>query len=308
MAGRHGNKGVVSRILPEEDMPYLAGRHAGRHRAQPARRAERMNVGQILETHLGWAARELGEQIDEHARRAVRPRDELREQLKKIFDDEQDARSCIDELDDEDVVSFAQQARAAASTSRRRCSTAPTEDEIKDAARRWRVCRPAVRRSLFDGRTGEPFDHDVTVGVMYMLKLHHLVDDKIHARSIGPVLARHPAAARRQGAVRRSAPRRDGSVGAGSLRRRLRAAGVPHRQVATTSSGRTRMYEAIVKGEYVARAGPAGVLQRAHQGAPGAVPRRRADRRPDEPVARSSSSRDRRLAVCREVADRCIAG
>ena len=104
---------------------------------------------------------------------------------------------------------------------------------------------------LFDGRTGEPFDQDVTVGVMYMLKLHHLVDEKIHALHRA-LLARHPAAARRQGAVRRPAPRRDGGLGDGGLRRGLLAAGVPDGEV--RRRGR-RMYEAIVKGENTLESG-----------------------------------------------------
>ena len=175
MAGRHGNKGVIAKILPEEDMPFLADGTAVEILLNPLGVPSRMNVGQILETHLGWAAAKLGFQ-------AICP----------VFDGAS-----------EDTI--------------RQC--------LKDAG-----LPENGKAQLFDGRTGEQFDQRVTVGYIYMLKLHHLVDDKIHARATGPYSPDHPAAAGRQGPVRRPAVRRDGSLGAGGLRRRLHPAGAPHRQ------------------------------------------------------------------------------
>ena len=137
MAGRHGNKGVVSRILPEEDMPYLRGRHA-RSTSCSTRSAfrRRMNVGQILETHLGWAARALGEQIDEYMHDEAATRKVRKEQLKKIYTTEQ-AHAVHRRARRRATWSASPTSCAAASTSRRRCSTARTEDEIKERARRW---------------------------------------------------------------------------------------------------------------------------------------------------------------------------
>ena len=175
MAGRHGNKGVIAKILPEEDMPFLADGTAVEILLNPLGVPSRMNVGQILETHLGWAASKLGFQ-------AVCP----------VFDgaDESTIRECLVD------------------------AGLPENGKAQ----------------LYDGRTGEQFDQRVTVGYIYMLKLHHLVDDKIHARATGPYSPDHPAAAGRQGPVRRPAVRRDGSLGAGGLRRRVHLAGTPHRQ------------------------------------------------------------------------------
>src|SRR5207237_3195194 len=131
MAGRHGNKGVVSRILPEEDMPYLPEGTPVQIVLNPLGVPSRMNVGQILETHLGWAARALGLHVSS-----------------PVFD-------------------------------------GASEKEIKELLKKAKL-PPSGQSALFDGRTGEPFGSPVTVGHMYMMKLHHLVDDKIHARSIGP--------------------------------------------------------------------------------------------------------------------------
>ena len=176
MAGRHGNKGVIARILAEEDMPYLPDGTPVEIVLNPLGVPSRMNVGQILETHLGWAAHALGIYF-----------------ATPVFD-------------------------------------GATEVEIKEWLDKAGHPRSGKTR-LFDGMTGDSFEQEVTVGYIYMLKLSHLVDDKIHARSIGPVLADHAAAPGRQGAVRRPAVRRDGSVGARGLRRGPHPPGAAHGEV-----------------------------------------------------------------------------
>jgi DNA-directed RNA polymerase subunit beta (EC 2.7.7.6) len=183
MAGRHGNKGVVSKIVPQEDMPFLAGRHAGRHRAQSARRAEpHESSGQILETHLGWACAGLGRQVAETVNAYMRNQDSgpLREKLGQIYD----AKAEIDALDDNVVVEIGENLRRGV----------PIATPVFDGAHEADIVvmleqaglDPSGQSTVYDGRTGEAFDRKVTVGYIYMLKLHHLVDDKIHARSIGP--------------------------------------------------------------------------------------------------------------------------
>ena len=152
-----------------------------------------------------------------------------RSSSKRIYKGDEHVESSSRSSDDDDVEALAKKLEG-----RRLHGVAGVRRRGRGATSRARSsspgCRPSGQTILFDGRTGDAFDQNVTVGIMYMLKLHHLVDDKIHARSIGPVLARHAAAPGRQGAVRRAAARRDGGVGDGSLRRGLRAAGVPHRQ------------------------------------------------------------------------------
>ena len=151
-------------------------------------------------------------------------------------------------------MKLAQQARDAACTSRRRCSTAPRRTRSSGRSDAGRACRPTVRRTLFDGRTGEPFDHDVTVGVMYMLKLHHLVDDKIHARSIGPysLVTQQPLGGKAQFGGQRLGEMEVWAMEAYGAAYALQ-------EFLTVKSddvvGRTRMYEAIVKGEHVLEPG-----------------------------------------------------
>jgi DNA-directed RNA polymerase subunit beta len=182
MAGRHGNKGVVSRLLPEEDMPYLPDGTPVDIVLNPLGVPSRMNVGQILETHLGWAAREIGRQIDQYLE-SEWSADVLRNQMKKVFPDKKD-NDFLERLNDEEVGLYAHKLRRGVHMATPVFDGA-SEVEIKESLTMAGL--PTVgQATLFDGKTGEPFDHDVTVGIMYMLKLHHLVDDKIHARSIGP--------------------------------------------------------------------------------------------------------------------------
>ena len=182
MAGRHGNKGVISRILPEEDMPYLEDGTPVDIVLNPLGVPSRMNVGQILETHLGWAAKGLGEQISRIIEKEYSPK-ALREKIKKIYSSETFS-ALIDSLEDEEVREYARTLAQGVYMASPAFDGA-SEEEIKVALKEAGL--PVTgQATLFDGRTGEPFDQKVTVGVIYMMKLHHLVDDKIHARSVGP--------------------------------------------------------------------------------------------------------------------------
>ena len=182
MAGRHGNKGVISKILAEEDMPYLPDGTPVDMILNPLGVPSRMNVGQVLETHLGWGAKELGNQINEIMEREFSPQ-ALRKKLKDIYKSSEPAK-IIDKMDDQDVLDIA----------RRLSNGVPVKSPVFDGASEEEI-KTVLREAglpedgktiLFDGQTGEPFDQKVTVGVMYMLKLHHLVEEKIHARAIGP--------------------------------------------------------------------------------------------------------------------------
>jgi len=250
MAGRHGNKGVISRILPEEDMAYLEDGTTVDIVLNPLGVPSRMNVGQILETHLGWAARELGQQIDAYLRAEWSP-EVLRKKLKKIYTTEQ-AHQFIDSLDDVDVGVFAGKVRKGVFVASPVFDGAH-EPEIKDALDMAGL--PLTGQAvLFDGRSGDPFDHDVTVGVMYMLKLHHLVDDKIHARSIGPysLVTQQPLGGKAQFGGQRL-----GEMEVWAMEAYGAAYGL--QEFLTVKSddvvGRTRMYESIVKGEHVLESG-----------------------------------------------------
>jgi len=181
MAGRHGNKGVVSRILPVEDLPYFENGNPVDMVLNPLGVPSRMNVGQILEIHLGLAAKGLGDQIstlmEENKTKA------LRDKLDRIFSGQKDAPP-IKKMSDKDLKVFAENYKTGVHMATPVFDGAK-EDEIKSLLEEAGYDRLAQAK-LFDGRTGKPFDEKITVGTMYMLKLHHLVDDKIHARSIGP--------------------------------------------------------------------------------------------------------------------------
>jgi len=250
MAGRHGNKGVVSRILPEEDMPFLEDGTPVDIVLNPLGVPSRMNVGQILECHLGGAAKALGGQIDAYLRTHYDAK-VLRDKLKKIYTTEQ-AHQFIDALDEEDVVKFAEKLRRGVHMATPVFDGAK-EDEIK-AALTMAGLPTDGQRTLFDGKTGEAFAHDVTVGVMYMLKLHHLVDDKIHARSIGPysLVTQQPLGGKAQFGGQRL-----GEMEVWAMEAYGAAYGL--QEFLTVKSddvvGRTRMYEAIVKGEHTLESG-----------------------------------------------------
>jgi DNA-directed RNA polymerase subunit beta len=252
MAGRHGNKGVISRILPAEDMPFLEDGTPVDIVLNPLGVPSRMNVGQIFETHLGWAARGLGQQITEAlsawresgGQAAGTPPSAVRERLVTIYGenytDEINART------DNDIVEMAELLAPGV----------PMATPVFDGAREADVSRMLAMAgldtsgqvTLFDGRTGDSFDRKVTVGFIYMLKLHHLVDDKIHARSIGPysLVTQQPLGGKAQ-----FGGQRFGEMEVWALQ--AYGAAYTLQEMLTVKSddvvGRTKVYESIVKGD-----------------------------------------------------------
>ena len=250
MAGRHGNKGVISRIMPIEDMPYLDDGTPVDIVLNPLGVPSRMNVGQILETHLGWASAGLGRQIGEM----------LDKSRRSGKDDARSAQACstasiptsadqadIKELDDAQVLELARQpahrraggdARSSTARARTTSSTCSSEAGLDSSG----------QVTLVDGRTGEAFDRKVTVGYIYMLKLHHLVDDKIHARSIGPysLVTQQPLGGKAQ-----FGGQRFGEMEVWALE--AYGAAYTLQEMLTVKSddvsGRTKVYEAIVRGD-----------------------------------------------------------
>ncbi len=251
MAGRHGNKGVISRILPEVDMPFLQDGTPVDVVLNPLGVPSRMNVGQILETHLGWAARVLGEQLDWMIQQGGYAPDAIRDQLKRVFHTGSTAE-IIDEMSDQDITKFVGAFREGIHLSSPVFDGA-SENEIRDALALAGLPKSG-QTVLFDGRTGSAFDQDVTVGVMYILKLHHLVDDKIHARSIGPysLVTQQPLGGKAQFGGQRL-----GEMEVWAME--SYGAAYALQEFLTVKSddvmGRTRMYESIVKGEHVLEAG-----------------------------------------------------
>jgi DNA-directed RNA polymerase subunit beta len=182
MAGRHGNKGVVSMVVPEEDMPYREDGTPVDIVLNPLGVPSRMNVGQILEAHLGWAARglglKIGEMLDAHTKA-----EELKNFLKKIYNNSSE-KLRLKEFKDAEIIELCKNLREGVPMSTPVFDGAD-EEEIKNMLALAELPESG-QTTLIDGRTGEPFDRPVTVGYMYMLKLNHLVDDKMHARSTGP--------------------------------------------------------------------------------------------------------------------------
>jgi len=244
MAGRHGNKGVISRILPEEDMPYTAEGDPVEIVLNPLGVPSRMNIGQILETHLGWAARGLGEQVEELLEREVGT-EALREKLKDLYRDER-ISAVLDGASPDAIRSLAESVRRGVHVASAVFDGA-VEEEIKSELERAGLPRSG-QTVLFDGRTGEAFDSDITVGILYMLKLHHLADDKIHARSIGPysLVTQQPLGGKAQFGGQRLGEMEVWAMEA-------YGAAFSLQEFLTVKSddvlGRTRMYESIVKGE-----------------------------------------------------------
>jgi DNA-directed RNA polymerase subunit beta len=244
MAGRHGNKGVVSRIVPVEDMPFLEdGTHVDIV-LNPLGVPSRMNVGQILETHLGWACAGLGKQVGAmldayQETQKIKP---LRDGLFKIYGKNDE----LDALDDSELVESAQNLRRGV----------PIATPVFDGAREEDIAKmlsdaglnTSGQVTLYDGKTGEVFDRPVTVGYIYMLKLHHLVDDKIHARSIGPysLVTQQPLGGKAQ-----FGGQRFGEMEVWALE--AYGAAYTLQEMLTVKSddvaGRTKVYEAIVRGD-----------------------------------------------------------
>jgi DNA-directed RNA polymerase subunit beta len=250
MAGRHGNKGVISRILPEEDMPYLSDGRPVDIVLNPLGVPSRMNVGQILETHLGWGGRVLGEQIQKMIDGNA-GKEELAKYIRKACHSSE-----VDEFLDNATE---KQVKALASAL---SEGIPMNSPVFDGAKEDEIKKILIdadlpvsgQTILFDGRTGEAFDTPITIGVMYMMKLHHLVDEKIHARSIGPysLVTQQPLGGKAQFGGQRLGEMEVWAMEAYGAAYALQ-------EFLTVKSddvvGRTRMYEAIVKGDKVLEVG-----------------------------------------------------
>jgi DNA-directed RNA polymerase subunit beta len=247
MAGRHGNKGVISKVVPMEDMPFLADGTPVDFCLNPLGVPSRMNVGQILETHMGWAARGLGLKIDEALDDYRRSGDltPVREAMKIAYGEEayEEAMAAMDE---DTLVEYAGNVTAGVPIATPVFDGAK-EGDVNDALRRAGF-DTSGQSDLFDGRTGEKFSRQVTVGVKYLLKLHHLVDDKIHARSTGPysLVTQQPLGGKAQ-----FGGQRFGEMEVWALE--AYGAAYTLQEMLTVKSddvaGRTKVYESIVKGE-----------------------------------------------------------
>jgi DNA-directed RNA polymerase subunit beta len=250
MAGRHGNKGVLSRILPEEDMPYFKDGTPVDIVLNPLGVPSRMNVGQILETHLGWAARGMGDKINALVEKNC-GLDLLKKELKAVYSSPEVDRF-IDGAHEDEIRRFAGRLKKGILVSTPVFDGAD-EKEIKNMLKAGGL--PETGQTvLFDGRTGEPFDQEITVGMIYMLKLHHLVDNKIHARSIGPysLVTQQPLGGKAQFGGQRLGEMEVWAMEAYGAAYALQ-------EFLTVKSddvaGRTRIYEAIVKGEHTSEPG-----------------------------------------------------
>ncbi|MGO4158972.1 DNA-directed RNA polymerase subunit beta [Cupriavidus sp. YAF13] len=260
MAGRHGNKGVVSKIVPIEDMPYMADGTPADIVLNPLGVPSRMNVGQILETHLGWAARGLGQRIGSMLKAQAKAQ-ELRPLLAQIYN-ESGKPEDLDSLSDAEVLELATNLKkgvpfatpvfdgAHEDEIRRMLDLAYPEEIAKDMG----LTASKQQVTLHDGRTGEAFERPVTLGVMHMLKLHHLVDDKMHARSTGPysLVTQQPLGGKAQ-----FGGQRFGEMEVWALE--AYGASYVLQEMLTVKSddvnGRTKVYENIVKGEHSIDAG-----------------------------------------------------
>jgi DNA-directed RNA polymerase subunit beta len=250
MAGRHGNKGVLSRILPDEDMPYFVDGTPVDIILNPLGVPSRMNVGQILETHLGWAAKGLGEKINALLEKHYST-DQLRKEVKQLYASPE-ADRFVDGATEDEIKRFVGRLKLGISVA---TPVFDGADEMEIQAMLKLANLPELGQTvLFDGRTGEPFDQKVTVGMIYMLKLHHLVDNKIHARSIGPysLVTQQPLGGKAQFGGQRLGEMEVWAMEAyGSAYSLQEFLTVKSDDVA----GRTRIYEAIVKGEHTLEPG-----------------------------------------------------
>jgi DNA-directed RNA polymerase subunit beta len=244
MAGRHGNKGVIARILPDEDMPYLEDGTPMEIVLNPLGVPSRMNVGQILETHLGWAGHELGKKITEMLAENTKE-EAIRRELKALFKDTTLADTIAD-LSDEELMAVAP------TLTKGVYMGSPVFDGSREGEIKALLKQSGLPESgktyLYDGMTGDKFEQPVTVGYIYMLKLSHLVDDKIHARSIGPysLITQQPLGGKAQ-----FGGQRFGEMEVWALE--AYGAAFILQELLTAKSddvyGRTKIYEAIVKGE-----------------------------------------------------------
>jgi DNA-directed RNA polymerase subunit beta len=253
MAGRHGNKGVISKIVPVEDMLYTVDGTPVEIVLNPLGVPSRMNVGQILETHLGWACAGLGKRVAALVDQCLRSGEtaQLQEGLREIYG-EHDFQESIEGLTGDQLFELGENLRFGV----------PVASPVFDGARESDIVDMLVRAglepsgqvTLHDGRTGEPFDRKVTVGYIYMLKLHHLVDDKIHARSIGPysLVTQQPLGGKAQ-----FGGQRFGEMEVWALE--AYGAAYTLQEMLTVKSddvsGRTKVYESIVRGDDTFEAG-----------------------------------------------------
>jgi DNA-directed RNA polymerase subunit beta len=245
MAGRHGNKGVLSRILPEEDMPYFSDGTTVDIVLNPLGVPSRMNVGQILETHLGWAAKTIGEKLNELLEKKFNLND-VKNELKKIYSSP-DFDKFLEEASADEIKNFVRRLKKGLLVA------SPVFDGCPERQIREMLIKANLPEKgqaiLFDGRTGEPFEQEVTVGSIYMMKLHHLVDNKIHARSIGPysLVTQQPLGGKAQFGGQRLGEMEVWAMEAYGAAYTLQ-------EFLTVKSddvaGRTRIYESIVKGEH----------------------------------------------------------
>ena len=254
MAGRHGNKGVISLIVPHEDMPYLEDGTPVDLVLNPLGVPSRMNVGQILETHLGWASRGLGKQIERLIEEHFHSGDNIKAIRSKLEDiyGEKDFKEKIAHLNGDQLVELAENLKAGV----------PMATPVFDGADEAHIVEMLKKANLdvsgqvdlYDGRTGEKFDRKVTVGYIYIMKLHHLVDDKIHARSIGPysLVTQQPLGGKAQ-----FGGQRFGEMEVWALQ--AYGAAYTLQEMLTVKSddvaGRTKVYESIVKGDDMFEAG-----------------------------------------------------
>lgn len=247
LAGRHGNKGVVSKVVPVEDMPYFEDGTPLDIMLNPLGVPSRMNIGQILETHLGWASMGLGKQVREVIEKTCNDQmvEALRAELKHVYDNEEASRD-LDKMDDYSIVEMATNLT----------DGVPMATPVFDGAKEADIVKifkdvgfdESGQVTLYDGKTGEPFDRKITVGCMYMLKLHHMVDDKLHARSIGPysLVTQQPLGGKAQ-----FGGQRFGEMEVWAIQ----AHGAAHvlQEILTIKSddvvGRTKAYESIVRGD-----------------------------------------------------------
>jgi DNA-directed RNA polymerase subunit beta len=251
MAGRHGNKGVISMIVPVEDMPHMEDGTPVDIVLNPLGVPSRMNIGQLLEVHLGWAAKGIGRKIDEmlQQQKAVT---ELRKFLNKVYASKGAHKAHIDELADDEILQLAHNLTGGLPVATPVFDGA-AEAEIKELLELADLPRSGQAR-LIDGRSGEPFERPVTVGYMYMLKLNHLVDDKMHARSTGPysLVTQQPLGGKAQ-----FGGQRFGEMEVWALE--AYGAAYTLQEMLTVKSddtnGRTRMYKAIVDGDHRMHAG-----------------------------------------------------
>jgi DNA-directed RNA polymerase subunit beta len=251
MAGRHGNKGVISTIVPVEDMPYMADGTPVDIVLNPLGVPSRMNVGQVLETHLGWAAKGLGLKIGEMIRNGSEVK-ELRGFMDKVYNQTGGQKAEISSLNDEEISELAKNLTFGVPIATPVFDGA-NEEEIKQLLKIADLPETG-QTTLYDGRTGERFDRSITVGYMYMLKLNHLVDDKMHARSTGPysLVTQQPLGGKAQ-----FGGQRFGEMEVWALE--AYGASYTLQEMLTVKSddvqGRTKMYKNIVDGTHEMQAG-----------------------------------------------------